>query len=61
MLEHIGRFARCVPLHVGLVQLIRWYLVTYKLAPSTAIEETKHVLERLTEDDLNETDDDSAE
>jgi hypothetical protein len=52
MLQHLGQFARRVPLQARLVQLIRWYLVTYDLPQSTAIEETKSVLEHLVEDDL---------
>jgi hypothetical protein len=61
MLQHLGQFARRVPLHARLVQLIRWYVVTYKLPRSTAIEETKDVLEHLVEGDLSETIDDSDE
>jgi hypothetical protein len=61
MLQHLGQFARRVPLQARLVQLIRWYLITYGLTRSAAIEEAKQALEHLVEDDLSNTIDDSVE
>jgi hypothetical protein len=61
MLEHIGKPARSVPLHIRLVQLIRWHLITYGLSRSAAIEEAKQVLDHLVEDDLSEVTGDSVE